>query len=71
MPSRMNGLNLKTSTKAAAGPISTVTNLGSFGGKYVQPLKPSNDPGPMTAPSGQGPSRPGTKQRTGNAGDKG
>ena len=37
--------------------IKTVKNLGNLGAK-VTPLKPSNNPGPMTAPSAQGPTRP-------------
>ena len=53
--SRMNGLNLKTSIKAVGGKIELTTNLGNFGAK-VKKLEPSNDPGPMTSPSVQGPS---------------
>lgn len=58
--SRMNSLNLKTSQKAADSPAKTITNMGNLGAT-VTPLKPSNNPGPMTAPSAQGPTRPGTK----------
>lgn len=59
--SRMNGLNLSTSQKAAKSPVTFAkTNLGALGAK-VTPLKASNSPGAMTAPSAQGPVRPGTK----------
>ena len=59
--SRVNGLKLSTSPKQAASPAGTfVTNLGTLGAK-VNPLKPSNKPGPMTAPSAQGPTRSGSK----------
>ena len=58
--SRMNGLNLSTAPKAAGGRVALTKNLGNLGAT-VQPLKPSNNPGPMTAPSAQGPTRPGAK----------
>lgn len=60
--SRMNGLKLSTSTKAASSPVQTTTNLGTLGAK-VKPLAPSNSPGPMTSPSAQGPTFPGAKKR--------
>ena len=66
----MNALNLSTSTKEARSPIDCVTNYGNLGATVV-PLTPSNNPGSMTSPSGQGPSRPGTTQRSANAGDNG
>lgn len=50
--SRMNGLNLNTSKKAALGEVDLVTNMGNLGAK-VQPLKPSNNPGPGTSPQAQ------------------
>lgn len=50
--SRVNGLNLKTGTKAASGSVDLMTNMGTLGAK-VQPLKPSNNPGPATSPSAQ------------------
>jgi hypothetical protein len=34
--------------------VSLNTNLGNLGAT-VTPLKPSNNPGPMTSPSAQGP----------------
>lgn len=58
--SRMNGLGLSTSTKAAGGGVEVKSNLGTMGAK-VTPLKPSNNPGSMTAPSAQGPTRKGRK----------
>ncbi len=50
--SRVNGLNLSTSTKAAGGSVELKTNCGNLGAKVV-PLKPSNNPGPMTSPQAQ------------------
>ncbi len=58
--SRVNGLNLNTSTKAAGGGVDMVTNMGNLGAK-VQPLKPSNTPGAQTAPSAQAAERPKAK----------
>ena len=52
--SRMNGLGLKTKTTTAPGPVTLTTNLGNLGAT-VTPLKPSNNPGPATSPSAQGP----------------
>jgi hypothetical protein len=52
--SRMNGLKLSTKTTTAPGTVSLKTNLGNLGAT-VTPLKPSNNPGPMTSPSAQGP----------------
>lgn len=55
--SRMNGLGLSTSQTAAKSPAGEMkTNLGNFGAK-VKPLKASNNPGPMTSPSTQGPTQ--------------
>ena len=60
--SRMNGLGLSTSQTAAKSPTGEMkTNLGNLGAKVTR-LKPSNNPGPMTAPSTQGPS-PITKRK--------
>lgn len=50
--SRMNGLGLSGSTKAAGGSVELTTNLGNLGAT-VQPIKPSNNPGPMTSPQAQ------------------
>ena len=52
--SRMNGLKLSTSQKAAKSPVEIRSNMGNLGAK-VTPLKPSNNPGPGTSPSAQGP----------------
>jgi len=54
--SRMNGLGLSTSQTAAKSPVTTTSNLGNLGAKF-KPLKPSNNPGPMTSPSVQGPTQ--------------
>lgn len=48
-------------TTGSKGGPKLVTNLGTLGGK-VAPLTPSNSPGPMTAPSAQGPVQPGTRR---------
>lgn len=61
--SRMNGLNLKTTTKASKGGVDLTTNLGNLGAT-VQPLVASNNPGPMTAPSSQGFEHHGVKSGT-------
>lgn len=63
--SRMNGLGLSTSTKAASGSVELKTNLGTLGAT-VTPLKASNNPGPMTAPSTQGPTWPITNRGSGS-----
>jgi hypothetical protein len=60
--SRMNGLGLSTSSKAAKGPVEFKTNLGNMGAT-VKPLKPSNNPGAMTSPSTQGPTQRITKRQ--------
>lgn len=60
--SRMNGLGLSTSTKAAGGAVDLKTNMGTLGAT-VTPLKPSNNPGPMTSPSVQGPQKAVTDRR--------
>ncbi len=52
--SRMNGLGLSTSSKAASSRVEMKTNLGNMGAT-VKRMMPSNKPGPMTAPSAQGP----------------
>ena len=57
--SRMNALNLGTSQSQAGG-VKTITNLGTLGAKVTR-LKASNNPGPMTAPSAQGPTRKAAK----------
>jgi hypothetical protein len=56
--SRMNGLGISPK----AGDL--YPTLGNLGAK-ITPLKASNNPGPMTAPSSQGPVQPGAKQATG------
>ena len=48
------------SKDGSGGEPKLVTNLGTLGAT-VTPLQPSNDPGPMTAPSAQGPKQPGAK----------
>ena len=60
--SRMNGLGLNTSTSAAKSAVELKTNLGNLGAT-VTPLKPSNNPGPMTSPSVQGPQKAVTDRR--------
>jgi hypothetical protein len=62
----MNALGVKPKATIAgdykAGPLSKVTtNLGTLGAKVPPQLKPSNNPGPMTAPSSQGPTQPKAK----------
>ncbi len=60
--SRVNGLNLSTSTEQAKSPAGKfVTNLGNLGAT-VTPLRPSNDPGPEAAPSAQSTNHPGVKE---------
>lgn len=59
--SRVNALGLGTSTEPSKGPVTVVMTI-----PVATPSdknRPSNDPGPMTAPSAQGPNRPGTVQR--------
>ena len=50
--SRVNGLKLNTSTARAGGGVDLMTNMGNLGAT-VAPLKPSNNPGPMTSPQAQ------------------
>jgi len=57
--SRVNGLKLDTSTKAAGGSVDLMTNMGNLGAT-VNKLKPSNNPGPGTSPSAQAAEQPGT-----------
>lgn len=68
MEDRMNGLKVSrkvpTADGEAKGLPNMVSNYGNLGAKVV-PLKASNNPGPMTAPSSQGPVEPGAKQATG------
>ena len=65
---RMNGLKLNRTppsvTAQAKGLPNMVSNMGNLGAT-VTPLKASNNPGPMTAPSSQGPVDPKAKQATG------
>lgn len=49
--SRMNGLSLSGSHKPAGGSVTLVTKVDL--GAKAAPLKPSNNPGPMTSPSAQ------------------
>jgi len=58
--SRVNGLKLDTSTKAAGGSVDLMTNMGNLGAT-VNKLKPSNNPGPQTAPSAQAAEQPQAK----------
>lgn len=60
--SRVNGLGLSASSKAAAGGPKMTTNMGNLGAT-VTPLKPSNNPGSITAPSTQGPTQAITKRK--------
>lgn len=56
----MNSLKLSTSQKAASSNVNMVSNLGNLGATVTK-LKPSNNPGPMTSPSAQGPTRKSAK----------
>jgi hypothetical protein len=56
--SRMNGLGI---SPKAGDPSKPSANLGNLGAK-VTPLKASNNPGPMTAPSAQGQTFPGARK---------
>jgi len=65
----MNGLKLNTSTSAAKGPIPTMATTPGQKHHMVPGIdqgspenKASNNPGPMTAPSTQGPTQPITER---------
>ena len=59
--SRMNALKIPTDPQRKT----LTTNLGNLGAT-VTPLVPSNDPGPMTSPSAQGPVFPGPYRPSGD-----